>query len=202
MGILSQYKNLFHHFVHQQAKEDGGSFWRCCGAIAGEFLEVGGFDTQRFPRPSIEEIELGRRLKAAGHTILVNKTLQVKHLKRWTLTSIIKTDVFDRAIPWTQLIIAERNIPNDLNLEASQRWSALFTGFLLMFMAASALFHSCDFTANHPLLFWVMPSAGRSEQPVQLMSAGVHSGDLHLVSDFGWIGNRLASQFCSPPCSF
>jgi GT2 family glycosyltransferase len=168
--FLSQYKNLFHHFVHQQAKEDGGSFWSGCGAIRREsFFEVGGFDTQRFPRPSIEDIELGRRLKAAGHTILVNKTLQVKHLKRWTLTSLIKTDVFDRAIPWTQLIIAERNIPNDLNLEASQRWSALFTGFLLMFMAASALFHSHVILLPIILiLFWVMLQCWQwSEQPVQ-----------------------------------
>lgn len=140
--FLSQYKNLFHHFVHQQANENSHSFWSGCGAIKREiFLESGGFDTLKYPHPSIEDIELGRRLTGKGYKILINKTLQVKHLKRWTLTNLVKTDVFDRGIPWTQLVIADRKIPNDLNLESSQRWSALFICILLMFMTASALFH-------------------------------------------------------------
>lgn len=140
--FLSQYKNLFHHFVHQQANENSTSFWSGCGAIRREiFLEIGGFDTLKYPHPSIEDIELGRRLIVKGYKILINKTIQVKHLKRWTLISLVRTDVFDRGIPWTQLVIADRKMPNDLNLESSQRWSALFIGILLMFMTASALFH-------------------------------------------------------------
>lgn len=140
--FLSQYKNLFHHFVHQQANENSSSFWSGCGAIRREvFLDIGGFDTVKYPHPSIEDIELGRRLTAKGHKILINKTIQVKHLKRWTLANLIRTEVFNRGIPWTQLVIADRKIPNDLNLESSQRWSALFIGILLMFMTASALFH-------------------------------------------------------------
>lgn len=156
--FLSQYKNLFHHFVHQQANENSSSFWSGCGAIRREiFLEIGGFDTLKYPHPSIEDIELGRRLIVKGYKILINKTIQVKHLKRWTLTSLIKTDVFDRGIPWTQLVIADRKIPNDLNLESSQRWSALFIGILLMFMTASALFHRQVILLPILLcLFWFM----------------------------------------------
>ena len=156
--FLSQYKNLFHHFVHQQANENSSSFWSGCGAIRREiFIEVGGFDTLKYPHPSIEDIELGRRLIAKGYKILINKTIQVKHLKRWTLISLIKTDVFDRGIPWTQLVITDRKLPNDLNLESSQRWSALFIGILLMFMTASALFHRQVILLPILLcLFWFM----------------------------------------------
>lgn len=139
--FLSQYKNLFHHFVHQQANEASRSFWSGCGAIRRDaFLAVGGFDSVKFPKPSIEDIELGRRLSMQGHKIIIDKTIQVKHLKRWTLTNLIKTDIFSRGIPWTQLILADRAIPDDLNLETSQRWSALLAGGLLLLLTVSAFF--------------------------------------------------------------
>ena len=156
--FLSQYKNLFHHFVHQQANENSHSFWSGCGAMRREiFLEFGGFDTVRYPHPSIEDIELGRRVTARGHKIAINKSIQVKHLKRWTLTGLIRTDIFDRGIPWTQLVMADRKIPNDLNLESSQRWSALCIGLLLTLMAASALFYRQVFFVPVVLgLFWCL----------------------------------------------
>jgi len=156
--FLSQYKNLFHHFVHQQANENSRSFWSGCGAIRREiFLELGGFDTVKYPHPSIEDIELGHRLISRGYKILINKTIQVKHLKRWTLLGLIKTDIFDRGIPWTQLVMADRKIPNDLNLESTQRLSALIIGLLLMFVSASALFyHQVLLLPILLSLFWIM----------------------------------------------
>ncbi|MFN8461599.1 MAG: hypothetical protein U0X93_07500 [Anaerolineales bacterium] len=101
---------------------------------------MGGFDAVKYPQPSIEDIELGRRLSMQGYKIVIDKAIQVKHLKRWTLTNLIKTDIFSRGIPWTQLILADRAIPNDLNLETSQRWSALLSGALLMMFTVSMLF--------------------------------------------------------------
>ncbi len=32
-NFLSQYKNLFHHFVHQQGSAEASTFWSGCGAI-------------------------------------------------------------------------------------------------------------------------------------------------------------------------
>jgi glycosyltransferase involved in cell wall biosynthesis len=175
--FLSQYKNLFHHFVHQQANENSSSFWSGCGAIKREiFLESGGFDTLKYPLPSIEDIELGRRLTGKGYKILINKTLQVKHLKRWTLSNLIKTDVFDRGIPWTQLVIADRKIPNDLNLESSQRWSALCIGILLMLITASALFHRQVILLPILLcLFWFMLQRWQWQEPLPQFEVGWRS---------------------------
>ena len=42
--FLSIYKNLSHHYVHQQANREGHTFWTGCGAIRRDvFLELGGF---------------------------------------------------------------------------------------------------------------------------------------------------------------
>ncbi|RMF58471.1 MAG: glycosyltransferase [Calditrichaeota bacterium] len=126
-NIMSQFKNLFHHFVHQQAREEASTFWSGCGAVKREvFLKMGGFNTN-YERPCIEDIELGLRMHKAGYRIVVHKEVQVKHLKMWTLWGMLKADIKDRAIPWTELIMREKELPNDLNLKLSQRISALLS---------------------------------------------------------------------------
>src|SRR5207245_703858 len=89
-----------------------------CGAIRRSFfLGIGGFDAERFTRPSIEDIELGYRLCAAGHRVRLDRDLQWAHLKRWRLLSLIRTDVTCRALPCARLILTSQNIPDDLNLK-------------------------------------------------------------------------------------
>jgi glycosyltransferase involved in cell wall biosynthesis len=121
-GVVSRYRNLLHHFVHQNGHPEASTFWAGCGAIRrAVFHEVGGFDERRFPRSSIEDIELGHRLRRAGHRILLDKTLQATHLKRWSLASLIRTDVTRRAIPWSRLVLDNRAIPDTLNLARKER---------------------------------------------------------------------------------
>lgn len=122
-GFLSQYRNLLHHYVHQHGQEEASTFWGACGAIRHEVFTARGGFSDRYRRPSIEDIELGYRLKAAGARIRLCKTLQVKHLKRWTPLSVLCTDLFQRAIPWTRLIHSRRRFTNDLNLRMRERIS-------------------------------------------------------------------------------
>jgi len=124
-GFVSQYKNLLNHYVHQHGHSDATTFWSACGAIRrGVFLAEGGFD-ESYLRPAIEDIDLGYRLRQAGRRIALDGTVQVKHLKRWTLGGLLRCDVFDRALPWTRLILESGRLPNDLNVAVSQRISAL-----------------------------------------------------------------------------
>lgn len=136
-GWVSQYRNLLHHFVHQNGNPEATTFWAGCGAIRKSvFEQIGGFDEKQFAKPSIEDIELGYRLRAAGYRIWLDKALQGKHLKRWSLGSMIRTDICNRALPWSRLIMQTKNLPNDLNLKQSQRASfvlaACACGFLLL----------------------------------------------------------------------
>lgn len=122
-GLVSQYRNLLHHYTHQRASADAFTFWSGCGAIRRSIFEAaGGFDERGFPR-SMEDVELGYRLCRVGHRIRLDAALQGKHLKRWTLLSLIRTDVAGRAVPWGRLILTSGVAPRDLNLESVQRWS-------------------------------------------------------------------------------
>jgi GT2 family glycosyltransferase len=131
--FLSQYKNLMHHYVHQIASERASTFWCGCGAMRKDvFLQFGGFDTARYPHPSIEDIDLGFRITQAGHRILLDKTIQVKHLKKWTVRGLLRADIAYRAIPWTRLILESRSLPADLNLTLAARVSAALVGLLVL----------------------------------------------------------------------
>jgi GT2 family glycosyltransferase len=130
-NFLSQYKNLFHHYVHQTAKAEASTFWSGCGAIRRKiFLAIGGFD-ENYRRPAIEDIELGYRLRKAGYRICLLKDLQVKHLKRWEIFSLLKADFKYRALPWVDLILKEGNFIDDLNTTLSSRLSVICTFLLL-----------------------------------------------------------------------
>lgn len=123
-GLISQYRNLLHHFVHQNGNPDATTFWAGCGAIRKTvFEQMGGFDDKRYAKASIEDIDLGYRLRAAGHRIWLDKGLQGKHLKRWSFGSMLRTDICNRALPWSRLIMQTKHLPNDLNLKQSQRAS-------------------------------------------------------------------------------
>ncbi len=146
-GFISQYKNIFHHYVHQAAHGDVGTFWSGCGAMRRDlFLRFGGFDEVRYRRPAIEDIELGTWLSAAGHRIVLDSRVKCKHLKRWTFKNLLKTDIFDRAIPWTRLMMRVGAIDNALNVKVSQRISVVLALMALLLLPV-ALWNAWGFLA-------------------------------------------------------
>ena len=146
-NFCSQYKNLCHHFVHQNASHEAATFWSGCGAIRRDiFREVGGFDTTKYLQ-GVRDIELGYRLKARQHKILLDKELKVKHLKRWRFFSLVYDDIFYKAIPWSDLILKNRCIINDLNLKLSDRISAGLVGVSIVLL---------PFTLSNPPLVYLV----------------------------------------------
>jgi hypothetical protein len=125
-GVVSSFRNLLHHHVHQQGGGSVATFWAGLGAIRREpFLEANGFDERRFPQPSVEDIELGMRLAAGGKEIRLDPTIQGRHLKRWTFGSMVRTDLFRRGVPWMELLLASGQGRTALNLGWRHRVSAL-----------------------------------------------------------------------------
>ena len=90
-NFCSTYKNLLHHFIHQTSREEASTFCGGFGALTKDaFLSVGGFNE-------------------------TYKGIQVTHCKTYSLLGLIKSDVLNRAIPWTRIMISKWVFKNDLN---------------------------------------------------------------------------------------
>lgn len=138
--FLSQFKNLLHHFIHQNSEEIAKTFWAGFGAIYREvFLQLNGFDENRYTKPSIEDIELGLRLWNAGYQIRLDKDLQVKHAKKWSWCSFLRTEILNRALPWSKLIIEKGALSSDLNLKVIYRISSFLAGIILLLLILTIL---------------------------------------------------------------
>ncbi|MBL8209414.1 MAG: glycosyltransferase family 2 protein [Bryobacterales bacterium] len=132
--FLSQYRNLMHSFYHQTGRPRASTFWAGCGALRRDaFFAVNGFAGNW---KGIEDIELGYRLNDAGKRIALDPTIRVQHRKRWTLATMVRTDVFLRGMTWTELILRDGRMPDDLNTGTSQRISVASVAILLLALIA------------------------------------------------------------------
>jgi glycosyltransferase involved in cell wall biosynthesis len=134
-AFVSEYRNLLHHHTHQSSPGKASTFWAGCGGIRKSvFIEFGGFD-EMYQAPAIEDIELGYRMAQANRKVILFPDIQVKHLKRWTLRNMVRTDFFYRARPWSELSLRSGQKPDSLSLKISQRISVVLV-FLVTLMAA------------------------------------------------------------------
>jgi len=151
-GVVSQYRNLLHHFVHQHGNHEAFTFWAGCGAVRrAVFTAVGGFD-ERPVRHFIEDIDLGYRIRRAGYRIRLDKALRGTHLKRWTLSAMLRTDLCHRAVPWARLIRETNTDPADLNLTTAQRASVALVGVAGLALALAPWHHALAVAAAIALL--------------------------------------------------
>jgi hypothetical protein len=165
--------------VHQHSNPKAVTFWSGCGAIRRQvFLDAGGFDENHYHAPAIEDIELGYRLAQAGRKLALNADIQVKHLKHWNLRSMLETDFFRRAIPWSELVLRSGRMPNDLNLRVSQRISVgLALTLVALALYGTVRWHVYFLTPLFAVFFillsfyWIEDSQKRSHAVISLMFA-------------------------------
>jgi hypothetical protein len=132
LGLASRYRNLLHHHVHSGAAGAAETFWAGLGAVRRDvFAAAGGFDADRYPRPSVEDIELGMRLRRQGARILLDPQVRGRHLKRWTVASMVETDFGRRGVPWMRLLLREGSGSTALNLGWRRRLSVAASVALL-----------------------------------------------------------------------
>lgn len=155
-SLVSVYRNLLHHHVHQQAGgREISTFWCGCGVIQRTlYLECGGL-SEEYRTPSIEDLAFGTRLLDRGVLTRVVPELQVKHLKRWTLMNWLYTDLFRRGIPWVRLMRSRREWTGQLNFSPAQRLAAVAAAATAGLFVAAAWLPSLAFLALAPLLMFV-----------------------------------------------
>ncbi len=124
--MVSNFRNLLHHHVHQQNAGAASTFWAGLGAMRRDVFEsVGGFDADRYRVPSVEDIDLGTRIVDAGYRIELDPAIQGTHLKNWSLGSMVETDFWQRGVPWVELLLRRGTHSAALNLGWRNRLSAL-----------------------------------------------------------------------------
>jgi GT2 family glycosyltransferase len=144
-GVVSKYRNLLHHYTHAQEPGEAQTFWAGCGCVRrAVFVEVGMYDEWRFSRPQIEDVELGYRLSAHGHRILLQPEIQVTHLKRWSFRGMLKADFMDRGVPWARLLAEQRALlgpaaskAKSLSLRAKEKSNTFLVCLGLLLLAIS-----------------------------------------------------------------
>jgi GT2 family glycosyltransferase len=138
-GLVSQFRNLLHCFVHRTGRPRASTFWSGCGAVRREiFLQSDGFNIS-YGSPCIEDIEFGGRLIEKGGRIALVPKIQVTHTKRWTFRSMVRTDIWRRGVPWTRLALASGRMPNDLNVSYRYRCCAALSALAALLAGGDAL---------------------------------------------------------------
>jgi glycosyltransferase involved in cell wall biosynthesis len=170
-GLVTQYRNLLHRYVHERDAGEAVTFWAGCGAVRAEvFARTGGFDeTQR----TLEDVELGYRMVALGYRLVLRPEIQGRHLKRWTLGKMVKTDVWDRGVPWLRLLRRQAAPPRStLNLRTSEKVATTLVGGAVLALAAlawtgqrrwlilAALAGAGTLATNAPMLAWFARQRG------------------------------------------
>jgi GT2 family glycosyltransferase len=181
---VSKFRNLLHHHVHHESAGPANTFWAGLGAIRRDvFLAAGGFDADRFHEASIEDIEFGMRLAMDHKKIALDPAIQGKHLKRWTVSSMVQADFHRRGVPWVRLLLENRTNSTTLNLGWSQRASAAAAVTLLAALAfrrsrIAALAATCVIVLNGRFYVLLLRRGGW-----RLVAAGMPLHVLHhLVS--------------------
>jgi Glycosyl transferase family 2 len=182
-GVVSAFRNLLHHEVHQESAGPATTFWAGLGAVRrDDFRRIGGFDAERYAVPSIEDVELGMRLSADGARIVLMPEIQGTHLKRWSLWSMVRTDFAQRGVPWVGLII-ESGGSSALNLGMRHRLSALASvlgvGALVLRRPRVALAAGAVLVAlNHRFYALLVRRRGAPEAALGVLLHALH----HVVS--------------------
>jgi hypothetical protein len=108
------------------------------------------------------------------------------------------TDVRDRGIPWTELILRDRHLPNDLNLQLSQRVSVALVFLLIGVAGGAALYEGRSFVlAPLTLLFLFLAQFGVESTWKTQPKAVI--GTLVLVSSIVYLGYENNSPWLIPP---
>ena len=148
-NLASQYKNLWMRWTYLRCTGDVPLFYTTAAAIRRDaFLRAGGFD-HGYGTPNVEDTAFGQKLRRLGVRVQVQPDLEVEHVKRYSLWTMLMTD-FRRAVSLTRLKLRHRRdlADNDTSVPGSYIVSiplaafgalAVLAGLLLRLPVVAAL---------------------------------------------------------------
>ncbi len=93
-NLASQYKNLWIRYSYLKSRSHIDWVFGAVTAFRKDrFLKVGGFDDTMHMRYGGEDLELGKRYADQKHLIRLDQSVEVVHLKRHTLKTLLLNDL-------------------------------------------------------------------------------------------------------------
>ena len=135
-NFSSQFKNLWMHHTYARlarssdAERGVGLFFTSIAAIRKDvFEQLGGFDPNYRGASVTEDIEFGQRLLTAGHRVQLDSRLAVEHLKPYSLSGLLRTDL-QRAFGLTKTWLRKKLEP--AQRAAGQKYYASVPWFFIL----------------------------------------------------------------------
>lgn len=215
--LAARYKNLWLYYSYVNSPHDFDWFILSIGAVRKEvFSELKGFRTTYPTVSGGGDLEFGRRLKEAGKKVLLDTRIQGKHLKRYTLGSLLRND-FVRGRGWFEFAVGRRTFWHVIKkLRIANIYPAFIVSVLISFVCLFSLllapFYSiflylailsalAHLLVNYPLFRFFRHEAGVGF----LLKAIPLSFIDHLVAGFGvisgcisWGSSRLTRRVFKP----
>lgn len=113
-NLVSQYKNLWIRYSYLKSRTQIDWIFGAIAAFRRDvFLRLGGFDHTMMMRHGGEDLELGKRFADHNRMILLDSRVEVVHLKKHTLKSLVRND-FQRSQGFVSLATRLNQLPRSV----------------------------------------------------------------------------------------
>lgn len=150
-NICSLYKNAWIRYSYLIASDNAQWFFTAIGAVRSSAWEsVGGFDDRLTLKNGGGDVDFGRKLVKQQCRILLDKTIECAHRKRFTLKSLLAND-FNRAYGYASVWLKRWNRSAPLQ----QGFANISPGFIISSLLAAAMFLAAIAGAVCPAAMYV-----------------------------------------------
>ena len=203
--LAARYKNLWLYYSYVNSPQDFDWFILSIGAIRKEvFSELKGFKTTYPTVSGGGDLEFGRRLRETGQKIRLDTAIQGKHLKRYTIRSLLRND-YVRGKGWFEFAVGKKTLWHVIKrlrianiypafivsvlISLACFFSLLLSPVSITFLHLAILFALAYLLVNYPLFRFFRYEAGAGF----LLKAIPLSFVDHLVAGFGVISGSVSS---------
>ncbi|HJP58874.1 MAG TPA: glycosyltransferase [Gemmatimonadaceae bacterium] len=141
-NFVSEYWNLVLRFGEVRYAHGQAHFTSGCSAVRRHALTAAGmYDEWRFSTRGLGGLELGRRLHERGSMLVLDPTVKVRHLTRWTIRSICK-EVWRRSSTLARSLGYQRtraNVPSEVVFTLSRALTPIAAVTAILIFAGAFL---------------------------------------------------------------
>lgn len=151
-NLCSLYKNTWIRFSYLQSGEKADWFFTAVGAIRKSVWDANPqFEIQLCNKKGGGDIEYGKMLVRNGYSIVLDKTLEVIHLKRFTLKELLENDLY-RSFGYSRASLVRKRSVGELTQQGYANISGNFIGSIFL----SWLISLCMVLSFLVSEFWIM----------------------------------------------